>query len=750
MQYPQSINKPRRWRIVLGGMLLLVITPAAFGHTVSIVSENQAGVCLDFRPEIVKSLRLEPQVEEFIAYICEMTGVRLPARSDEGDATGLVPVRLEYLGPVEPHQRMNTQLIQGYQINVGTDAITITAHSRLGFQNALYALLDRWGCRWVMIGKIGEVIPRHDTLTLPVGVIQSAPSYNSSMQSVANGSGPVADWWRRNRGGAEYRLSGQHYWFYAMPPDKHFKEHPEWYSLIGGKRVPRQLCTTNPEVISKMVEVAKQYFQKMPTALAFPIDPWDNLDYCQCERCRALDPKGVDERGLPYVTDRVVHFANAVATGIAKEWPDKYVAFYAYNNHTEPPVNVMPDKRVCVGITRSRFCLLHLTPNDGCQASKDYYELVAKWEKLCPGRVWTYEYEPISWTGGLPCPIYLERGASIAKLFNKCGIVGGWTDCVPAYNKPLAATYINTYMERRMKSDPSQDPREVLADMCGGFFGPAAESMEKYYLELSKVIEHKHPDRYAVGFGADKYHEMFNKEMIANARVCMDNAISAASGKEPYAERVRLVDLSQQYLEAYLGGVWFAQAGDYQKSVDAFERVGKLIDELEKADAIDAKDARRRIYNTARLKIMAEHFPDKLGFVRKWKILGPFDNSRRDASWRDDPFEPVASIDKPVRLRNGNTMRWVNFESTQGHLEMDVFVQRKNAPWNISYAYAENGVRESQRQRHGRTHCRMGHARQRPEVCEVPARQRVQRRAHQWSALPYERLEGPQAVPRRA
>ncbi len=62
-----------------------------------------------------------------------------------------------------------------------------------------------------------------------------------------------------------------------------------------------------------------------------------------------------------------------------------------------------------------------------------------------------------------------------------------------------------------------------------------------------------------VGFGLYKYSELFNPQMISAARKQLNLAISAAGGRLPYSERVKLVDISQQYLEAYLNGVWSAQ-----------------------------------------------------------------------------------------------------------------------------------------------------------------------------------------------
>ena len=337
-----------------------------------IFSKNKLAVCLNIPQDMIRSLDLEPVIQDFQNIFKQMTGMSLPQVQMATEYHGLVPIRIKRLPSPSGPDLFNAQIVQGYEIQVTAEEILFIAHNRLGFQNALYALLDQWGCRWVMVGKLGEVIPKHTELMLPIGTIKSPNCWNVSLEKRSGGSEEVTNWWNRNQGGSEYRITGQHYWFYAIPPDTYFKDHPEWYSLIGGKRVPRQLCTSNPEVIAKMIEVAKEYLKAHPTWLSFPMDPNDNMDFCQCERCRAMDPPGVDEHGRPFVTDRVVRFANEVAKGIAKEYPDRMVAFYAYNNHTEPPVRVKPEKNVTVGITRSNYCLLHLMPRENCPESNEF------------------------------------------------------------------------------------------------------------------------------------------------------------------------------------------------------------------------------------------------------------------------------------------------------------------------------------------------------------------------------------------
>jgi hypothetical protein len=139
--------------------------------------------------------------------------------------------------------------------------------------------------------------------------------------------------------------------------------------------------------------------------------------------------------------------------------------------------------------------------------------------------------------------------------------------------------------------------------------------------------------------------------------------------------------MGQRYLEAYLDGVGSARAGDYARTIAAFNRVDRMITELASINGIDPQDARVRL-GTAKLKTLAEHFPDKLGFIRQWKLHGPFDNSSKDADLKIDDPSQVGSIGS-----------WTDYKSPEGLLNLDGYLKNKKLSWKLSYFYAGVKVR---------------------------------------------------------
>jgi hypothetical protein len=163
--------------------------------------------------------------------------------------------------------------------------------------------------------------------------------------------------------------------------------------------------------------------------------------------------------------------------------------------------------------------------------------------------------------------------------------------------------------------------------------------------------------------------------------------------------RVKMVDTTLRYLEAYLSGIHQAQAGHYDQSVEGFDRTDALLDEMGVVDYL-AKDGHIRL-KTSRLKTIAEYFPDRLGFVRTWRILGPFDNDRRDALVLHEDFEGDA---KPTLMgeiadHTGRKARWRTYTSPGGFVSFENAFDKDQKDWRFSTAYAAVRVHNKQARR---------------------------------------------------
>ena len=606
-------------------------------------------------------------VTDFKNIFRKLTGQTLPVTA----STGMIPLRARIVTD-------KNLSIQNCLVEVSEKEIMLNASDTLGIVNGLYTLLDHWGCRWIMPGPDGEVIPQAKTLTLPESGINFVNSMDSRVDSSWNQGDDHVEWRRRNRRGAKHRLTAQHYWLYAIPPSKYFKSNPEYFSLIGGKRLPVQLCTSNPDVRNLMVGKALEYLKTYPSNASFPMDPADGYDHCQCENCMKLDDPSVKNDGYICVSNRVTAFANFVAEAVVAKYPDKKVGFYAYANKKTPP-SIKLHPAIFVPYTRDSSSLLHLMPDPAVPSSVEYWELLKKWQKVCPN-MYAYEYDPISWTGSLPCPIYLERARALKKQ-HSMGIKGVITDLG---RRADATIFVNRYMEARFKANPALDPEKELADMCDKFFGTAAKAMNNYFLTLAKVTDCKSDIR----FGIDGYERLFTPEMIKRARNFLNQAL-AAENSPVVRKRIQMVNLGQLYLESYLHFIWNLKRGDYLQSKKDAEKIFVCIDNLCKADAnyLNSASAKRRI-ETAVKKNMAKFFFDKQNFIRTWQIAGPFDNQRRDAVVTAGNM----FLQNNQYCINGKAVQTMNYTSPEGFIDFSAAFAGKLNAGQVYYAYAATAV----------------------------------------------------------
>ena len=246
-------------------------------------------------------LQLNQPIRDLSTNFKRMTGVPLPRTP----VKGLRPLRLELKKYPAKVSRYDAPTVQGFEIIAGPHEVRLRAFTKLGLANAIYYLLDHWGCRWVLPGELGECIPQRNKLTIPKGKTSFSPRNDMAVEVPGTGRSPK--WSRRNMAGWEYWINAQHYWFYAIPPKanlnpayywyydakgvritdpkvptkSNIKEHPEWFSLLGGVRKPKQLCTSNPEVIARMTKVARDYLRADSKPPTFPIDPNDTMGFCQ-------------------------------------------------------------------------------------------------------------------------------------------------------------------------------------------------------------------------------------------------------------------------------------------------------------------------------------------------------------------------------------------------------------------------------------------------------------------------------------
>jgi hypothetical protein len=350
-----------------------------------------------------------------------------------------------------------------------------------GTLTAVYEFLERFlGVMFCWDDDLGTVVPRHATVTLPAVEITQNPAWGNRDLSYAPRDATYALYGRRLRLGWDQTMGFGHNWYRILPAGKYGKEHPEYFALVNGKRVTEyemgdhggQVCTSNPAVIDIFAQAAIDFFKANPEFTMFSVCPNDGGGFCECANCRAIDAGQFmkDDPTQPVLTDRMIHFYNAIAEKVAKVFPDKRLGAYVYSYYQNPPVRekIIHPMLYLEQATNSAF-----TQGIGWAAEhegeKQWVTLTRSFDK----------YDIYYLSGPLlnvmaPLTTHLiER----LKAEQQIGMHGGYLYIGQSYEE-LGAGH---YLLARMMWDKDADPRQLEVQYYNALYGPAGPDVKAYY-----------------------------------------------------------------------------------------------------------------------------------------------------------------------------------------------------------------------------------------------------------------------------
>lgn len=224
-------------------------------------------------------------------------------------------------------------------------------------------------------------------------------------------------------GGSEQLLGGVHTFSENMPlfsRDKDFASHPEWFSERDGKRVPRQLCLSNPEMRKELTLRVLERLRNYPETRYISVSQDDNHDFCRCAACEAF----VKSHGSQ--SDLLIDAINQVAAAVEKEFPGVYVETLAYYYTRSAPKRVRARRNVVV-----RYCTIEAAsfhPLES-EANRALEQDLQEWSRMADHfMIWNYVTDFTKYYQ--PHPNW-HTAAPDLRFFRKCGAIsiyeqGSW------------------------------------------------------------------------------------------------------------------------------------------------------------------------------------------------------------------------------------------------------------------------------------------------------------------------------------
>ena len=367
----------------------------------------------------------------------------------------------------------------------------------------------------------------------------------------------------------------------AVPPTKYYASHPEYFALVGGKRIEEQYCVSNPEFQELLYQDMCKWLDQGYDAVDI-MQP-DGFRACQCENCAKLYNTGSD-------------------------WGEKL--WILHRNLAERVLKTRPGKKVYMGA----YCLTQPPPKtfntfpEGCAifvCNNIQEELMEKWNGyVVPSGFVSYIY---NWcqnlgTRYLPMrtPRYVEAQTKRMFKYNVRGITRDEAGLLFGMEGPVY------YIMGRMLDDPEHNQaKDLMYEFCGAAFGKTAAPMMSFYNQLYHGI-----DSYAEYFATHSqgwcYSDIYGRsqktltdsfqligflytpKLLAALEKDLAQA-EAAADTDKVKARLALVRKEFEYMKSLARVVHLAHAYEAQPDLPSRNRL---------LDAIDARNTQIAGYYT--------------------------------------------------------------------------------------------------------------------------------------------------------
>ena len=545
-------------------LLLLCNTLAA--QQITLVKKGKSA-CRIVIPE--KASLAEIQAAKVLQdYLFRITGANLPVISDNEKSVA-PEILIGGVNRPEQDQIDYGALKQdGLLIKTDRDKLILTGGDKKGVIYSVYTFLEKYlGCR--KYTSTFTYVPTRKTIKLkPINDMQ-LPAFSFRETYYNDVYDPEFMNWHKlhsfeGRGGDQTQWGSWVHTFHSLLDPKEYGEaHPEYFSFYDGKRhagvIPSwdgssyqpeaQLCLTNPDVLEIVCKNLQKAIDKKPEALYWSVSQNDNVNYCRCDNCAALDKQYAafapekkllsthgGEKYPALGSGSIIAFVNKVA----ERFPDKIISTLAYQYSRVPPKGIVPRKNVNI-----MLCSIESSRNDPMAVGDTAFsEDLAGWGKLTNNiLVWDYVirfshlFSPFPNLRVLQPNIQFLRDNNVSALFEQGNIQSGG-DFAP----------LRAYMIAKMLWNPDVDIEKEKNEFIDAYYGHAAPEIKEYIQLLHDNNQSGKGVKMSIfGSPVQEKESFLSENLIASYNRIFDRAEKKVRKHPDYLVRVRSARLPVYY-----------------------------------------------------------------------------------------------------------------------------------------------------------------------------------------------------------
>ncbi len=428
----------------------------------------------------------------------------------------------------------------GFVIFTANGRLTIAGGSEKGTLYGVYNFLEIYlGCR-KYTSKV-SVIPARFTIALENVNDKEIPVFKFREVLYRDVYNPEYMEWHGLDNHGSYNQDGDwglwcHTTHRLVPPKEYCEEHPEYYSMINGKRLcsaekhnQGDICFSSEGAFDVASESLKTLMEERPELTYWSVSQMDNAQYCRCPDCQ----KAYDESGSPQGS--ILPFVNKMA----RKFPDKIISTLSYWYSTRPPRGIKPEKNVNIllcNIGSPR----HIPIEEGDSA---FCADLEAWHKIHDNfLIWDYVIQFSNLMAPFPNLRTLQPNL---QYLHKNGVKAMFEQA----NRDSGGQFceLKAYLFAKLMWDPYRDLDPIIDDFLNGYYGAAGKYIREYIDLMHDTMESTGAPLSIFGRPWDNRNTFLTEEMIDKYYAIFHRAEEAVKDYPDQQFRVKTVRMQIDY-----------------------------------------------------------------------------------------------------------------------------------------------------------------------------------------------------------
>ncbi|MBI1938288.1 MAG: DUF4838 domain-containing protein [Ignavibacteriales bacterium] len=639
-------------------LILIFVYAASFAKSVSIelVSKGKSGykIILSCSASHWDSLA----AHQLQSYVKEISGAQIAIADDSVPSTEKEII----IGTNNRAANLDLSSIReddGFIIRTDGSKIYF-AGKRKGTLYAVSTFLEKYlNCR--MYSAKVKVIPKRNSIILPQIDISENPVFSYRDIYYYETENDEYCYWHKLTDSDDKKMWGMfvHTFNTLLPPEKYFKEHPEYFALRDSLRVPEQPCLTNPGVFKIIVEELRRRMKENPSAKIWSVSQNDNYSNCQCNECKKID----EREGSP--AGSLLNFINK----IAKEFPGKIISTLAYQYSRKAPAAIRPEKNVNIMLCSIECYRTYPLETDTSKNS--FTQDLIEWSKLTNNIfLWDYVVQFTNYVSPFPnfhvlqpnIQLFAKHGAKM--MFQQgSGQLGG------EFNE------LRAYLIAKLLWNPKINIDSVMNDFLSGYYGKAGKHIKSYIDLMTSSLIKSNAKLWIYDNPVNSMQDYLAPELIKQYNKIFDKAEKAAKNNSVFLERVKTARLPLKYAmleqakvigEGDSGTFIKDEARSYKANPKIEILLDEFLDGCKRTGDVHVNEQKLNadLYVSRYKTMLSKIMKNPLGLFKPVKYLN-------EANWKY-PANGEKSLTDGMRGDEDHHFNWVGFEGNDMEVVVDL------------------------------------------------------------------------------